>query len=279
MPIRLCAALLLFAAVCASASAQDVPKGQAAFTDYVAAQIRSEVKGTKVEVKGPLTLGVGPLQANLDRVFAYCSDSANAKGCRREISSYVKALAQVLNDQNAPMSKEAVRIIVRTSAYVKAGAQQKIELLARPLAGELMMLPALDSPRTIRPLRLEDNERLGLSADEVFKLGLANLRANLKPLMKVANPAQPGQLGYITGDVYHSSRLALHESWSPLARAQGGKLVVGAPANDTVVYVGDDSPMAIEALRLLVRKLMPGSPSPLSGELLRWTPEGWEVVR
>jgi hypothetical protein len=256
-----------------------VPKGEAAFTDYVAAQVRREVKGAQVEVRGPLTLGVGPLQANLDRVYAYCSDSANAKGCRREISSYVKGVAQVLKDQNAPMSKEAVRIIVRTSAYVRASANQKVELQPRPLAGELVMLPALDTPQTIRPLTQKDNEDLGLSADEVFKLGLTNLRAQLKPLMKVAKAAQPGQFGYITGDVYHSSRLALHESWSPLARAQGGKLVVGAPSNDTIVYVGEDTPMAIKALRSLVGKLMPGSPSPLSGELLRWTPEGWEVVR
>src|SRR5262245_20611303 len=207
MSIRPLAVLLLLSVVCASARAQDVPRGEAAFTDYVAAQIRREVKSTQVEVRGPLTLGVGPLQANLDRIYAYCSDSTNAKGCPREITTYVKAVAHTLKAQNAPLSKEAVRIIVRTSRYVKASAEQKVDLQPRPLAGELVILPALDTPRTIRPLTVKDNEELGLSADEVFKLGLANLHKTLKPLMKIAKPALPGQFGYISGDVYHSSRL------------------------------------------------------------------------
>src|SRR5262245_18136887 len=101
MHVRLfCALLLVWAAACRSARAQDVPKGEAAFTDYVAGQIRRELKGAHVEVTGPLTLGVGTLQGNLDRIYAYCSD--NAKGCRREISNYVKSVAQLLKNQHAP---------------------------------------------------------------------------------------------------------------------------------------------------------------------------------
>jgi len=274
MCIRLCGVVLL-SAVCWSAWAQDAARGEAAFTDYVAAQLRREVKGEKVDVKGPLTLGVGGLQANLDRVYVYCRD--NAKGCTREISNYVKGIAQILKDRQAPPSKEAVRIIVRTSAYVKA-SNGKVSLQPRPLAGGLVMLPAADAPRTIHPLSEESNQALGLSADEVFKLGLANLRKHLKPLMKVARVAQPGSIGYLDGDVYHSSRLALHESWSPLAKAQGGKLIVAAPATDKVFYIGDDTPLAIDAFRTLVMQVLSRSPNPLSGELLRWTPKRWEVV-
>jgi hypothetical protein len=37
----------------------DVPKREAAFTEYVAAQLRRELKGAQVEVKGPLMLLVG----------------------------------------------------------------------------------------------------------------------------------------------------------------------------------------------------------------------------
>ena len=277
--MRLCGALLLLAlGATGYARAQDVPRGEAEFTNFVAAQLRREVKGTEVEVKRPLTLGVGGLQANLDRIFVYCRDNTN--GCRREISNYVKGIAQILKGKHAPLSKEAVRIIVRTSAYVKASASQKVDnLQPRRLAGELVMLPAADAPRTIHPLSEQDNQQLGLSADEVFKLGLANLRTRLKPLMKVAKVAQPGQIGYLDGDVYHSSRLALHESWSPLAKAQAGKLIVAAPATDTVVYVGDDTPAAIGALRTLARQVLSKAPNPLSAELLRWTPERWEVVR
>ena len=97
--------------------------------------------------------------------------------------------------------------------------------------------------------------------------------------MQVAKVAQPGQIGHLSGDLYHSSRLALHESWSPLAKAQGGVLIVAAPATDTVLYLSEDTPPAIGALRTLAQKVMRGAPNPLSSELLRWTPKRWEVVR
>src|SRR5262245_21196383 len=102
MTVRVCGAILLLAlAVAGSASAQDVPKGTAEFTDFVAAQLRRQVKGAPVEVKGPLTLGIGGLQANLDRIHVYCRD--NAMGCRREVSNYVKGIDEILKAQHAPL--------------------------------------------------------------------------------------------------------------------------------------------------------------------------------
>jgi len=58
-----------------------------------------------------------------------------------------------------------------------------------------------------------------------------------------------------------------------------GKLIVVAPATDAVFYVGDDSPVAIDALRTLARNVMGRAPHVLSEILLRWTPGGWEIVR
>jgi hypothetical protein len=295
MLTRLCGAFII---VClglgGSARAQQVPKGEAAFTEYVATQLR-RATGSNVEVKGPLTLAVGELQANLDRIFAYCD--RNSSGCASEVSNYVKGVAQVHKDRSAPPSKEAVRVVVRTVEYVAAaqGAMTKAyvasehgsmpkeapppKLQPRPLAGNLVMLPAIDMPRTIRMLDEKDNQALGLSPDDVFDLGFVNLRQHLKPLMSVAKVAKAGQFGQLSGDAYHSSRLALLESWSPLVKAHGGKLIVTAPTTDAVLYSGDDSSRAIEALRLLAKNVSTRVPNPLSSELLRWTPAGWKVVR
>jgi hypothetical protein len=171
--------------------------------------------------------------------------------------------------------------VVRAEAYLTGvkSLPKPPKLAPRPLAGGFVMLPALDTPRAIRILSEDDNERLGLSGDDVFNLGLANLRKHLKPLMSVAKVTQAGQIGQLSGDAYHSSRLALLESWAPLAKAQGGKLIVAAPATDAVIYIGDDTPTAIEAFRLLARNVSSRVPNPLSAELLRWRPAGWEVVR
>lgn len=282
MLIRFFAALLvLSSALCSPAFAQGVPKGEAAFTEYVATQLRRAIRGATVEVKGPLTLQLGELQANLDRIFIFCNK--NAAGCGNEVANYVKGVAQVYHDRTAPPSKAAVRVIVRTKAYLAATQatmpKDGAKLQPRPLAGDLVMLPAIDMPRTIRMLDEKDNAALGLSADEVFKLGLDNLRKQLKPLMSIAKVAQAGQIGELTGDAYHSSRLALFESWSPLAKVHGSRLIVAVPAPDMVLYVGDDSAKAIEVLRLLAKDVASRAPAPLSAELLRWTPQRWELVR
>jgi hypothetical protein len=283
MPGRRCGVFIVVLAACASAFAQDVrapvPKGETAFTEYVAAQLRRAIRGATVEVKGPLTLRVGELQANLDRIFAFCG--RNTSGCVSEVSNYVKSVVQIHKDRTAPPAKEAVRIVVRAKAYVTDALSlpKAPKLQPRPLVGGLVMLPVIDTPRAIRMLTEDDNGRLGLAADDVFRLGFDNLRKQLKPLMSIAKVTQAGQIGELSGDAYHSSRLAMFETWSPLAKVHGGKLVVAAPATDTVLYVGDDSPKAVEALRLLAKDVSTRAPSPLSAELFRWTPQHWEVVR
>jgi uncharacterized protein YtpQ (UPF0354 family) len=281
MSIRLCGVLLVLAMGCGSAPAQDVPKGKAAFTEYVAEQFRREMGGEAVVVKGPLRLAIGGMQANLDRIFGYCSQTTT--GCEREISNYVEGIAQVNKEGTAPPTRETVRVIVRTRAYVAAAwaamPKHARRLDPRKLAGGLVMLPAIDMPRTIRSATLADSDGLGLSSDEIFELGLANLRAQLRPLMEVASVAKPGQIGHFSSDIYDSSRLALHESWSPLAKAHGGKLIVAVPATNAVLYIGDDAPVAIDAFRLLVKNVWARTANPLSTELLRWTPTRWEVVR
>jgi len=87
-----------------------------------------------------------------------------------------------------------------------------------------------------------------------------------------------GQIGQLTGDFYHPSRLVQSESWAPLAKAQGGVLIVAAPATDAVLYIADDSPMGIDALRTLAKSVMDRAPNKLTSLLLRWTPAGWQIV-
>src|SRR5215510_13215353 len=92
MSTRLCGVLILLAAMgCDFARAQDVPKGRAAFTEYVAELFRREMGGAAVVVKGPVRLAIEGMQANLDRIFGNCSQTAT--GCEREISNYVRHCA------------------------------------------------------------------------------------------------------------------------------------------------------------------------------------------
>jgi hypothetical protein len=51
------------------------------------------------------------------------------------------------------------------------------------------------------------------------------------------------------------------------------------PTTDKIIYVSENTPMAIAVLRSLAKKMGSQAPNPLSDTLLRWTPKGWEVVR
>jgi hypothetical protein len=264
-----------------TATAGDIPKDQAGFTEYVAGLVRAEVTDVPVAIKGPLTLRFGELTANLDRVFFFCQ--RNAGGCSNEVTTYVNSVVQVYRDQNAPPTREAVRLVVRTTQYIQQ-TQGSLPpgsslLLPKPLVEGLVLLPVLDSPRSIRMLNEKDLKSLGLSAEEAEHLALVNLRNSLKPLMDVAKVARHGQIGQLVGDSFHPSRLALLDTWAPLAKAQGDQLIVTAPATDAVFYVGEDTAVAIDALRTLARNVMSRAPNPLSNILLRWTPGGWEIVK
>jgi len=54
---------------------------------------------------------------------------------------------------------------------------------------------------------------------------------------------------------------------------------VAAPSPDLVLYGGENSATAIDALRTLASNLTVRAPKPLSNMLLRWTPKGWQRVR
>lgn len=275
-------AILLLTILPTLAAAQDVPRDEPSFTEFVANALRKEVGNDVVVVKGRLTLGLGEIQANLDRIYRFCG--ADASACPAEVDRYVKGAAQVHRDRNAPPTRESVRIVIRSSKYVQAAAaaavdkSQALALMPRPFLEGMVTLPVLDSPRTLKMLGPKDASALGLSEQEAYELGLANLRKDLKPVMEVAKVAGKGQIGQLVGDTFHPSRMLLTDTWAPLAQAQGGVLVAAMPANDVVLYISEDTPVALDALRALVNRVLSRAPNPLSGALLRWSDSGWQLV-
>lgn len=258
-----------------------VPSDEEGFTSFVAERMRQTVRDAPVSVKGPLALAVGTMEVNLGRVYAFCRREPDA--CARELDAYVGGVSESLRQRNAPVQKAAVRLLVRETGYAKR-AQQTFGagapvLLVEPFAGGFTVMIAADTPRTIRFLDERALAELGLNRAAVFELARANVRAELQPLAAVAEPVKRGEIGTIRGSVHEVSRVALHEDWAALAKAQGGKLVVAMPATDVVLYASEDTTLAVEALRMIARHAMEVVANPLSTEILAWTPEGWSRVR
>ncbi|WP_249140270.1 hypothetical protein [Bradyrhizobium manausense] len=271
-----CAAIHLFAA--APASAQ-MPTDEPGFTAFVAEQLRKEMRDVQVVIKAPLTLSIGSAQANLDRIYAFCK--ANANGCATELRIFIRGVVEATRNQGDRPTKEALRVVVRSAEYIRQSQEQlglKAVVPSRPLVEGLVLVPVLDSPRTVRLLNDRDRDALGLTLTQSFDIGIANVRRGVRPLTEVAKAIPHGQFGSLTGDYYQTSRLALVDSWAPLAKAQGGVLLVAVPAADVLLYSSEDSSAAVDALRALTRNVMSRSPKPLSDRLLRWTPKGWQSV-
>jgi uncharacterized protein YtpQ (UPF0354 family) len=257
------------------ARAQDIPSDEPSFTAYVAERMRAAIGDAQVRIKAPLTLSIGSMQGNLDRVFLFCK--RNGAGCAHEIDTYVKAAVEANRNATKP-TRESIRIVVRPAQYLRQ-LSPGAPVLAKPLVEGLVVVPVLDSSRTVRVLTEKDGMSLGLTANQLYEAGVANIRKSAKPLLEVAKAVGPGQIGRLASDYYQPSRLALIESWAPLAQAQGGTLIVTAPATDTVLYVSEDSRIALDALRTLARGVMARVPNPLFDTLLRWTPRGWQIVQ
>lgn len=260
--------------------AQEIPTEQDSFTEHVAEELRQALSNTPVSVKAPLTLSVGEWQANLHRIFNFCK--TNKQSCPVELNHFVQGLAQAYKESNTPPDKNAIRLIVRTTDYleqaIKSLKADGPHPISKPFVDGLVLLPVLDTPRAVRSLGDKDLKAMNLTHDELFELGRANLKASIKPLADVAKPVKAGQIGNIHGGIFDPSRLALLSEWSNLVDAQGGTLLVSIPTTDTVLYLSESSPVAIDALRSLSQDLMSKAPNPLSNKILRWTSSAWEVV-
>jgi hypothetical protein len=116
------AAAYLIGAGCALG--QSIPVDEPGFTKFVAERLRKAIGNTPVQIKSPLTLSVGQLQANLDRIYAFCKGSP--AGCAKEVDTYVNGAAQVHRDRGIAPTKAAVRVVVRPTRYLQQAKAKDI---------------------------------------------------------------------------------------------------------------------------------------------------------
>jgi hypothetical protein len=261
-----------------SAFSFDVPMDDAAFTAFVAEKIKAAVGDTLVGVKAPLLVTVGPMQAHLQRLHEQCR--ADRDACADQIDRFAHGAIEVINQQAPTAEKSALRLVVRTTDYMKTvetGVGPNAPAFqTKPLVDGLVVVAVFDAPRVVRPLDERDLHTLGMSRDEVFDAARSNLQSSLGPLEGAAVPVKDGRIGTIAGNIYQVGRIAIASDWAPLARAQAGVLLVSVPTTDVVLYGADDSPGGVDALRALSRHTAESSSNRLSPAILRWTPEGWE---
>ncbi|MEZ5615891.1 MAG: hypothetical protein R3E35_11835 [Rhodocyclaceae bacterium] len=284
--------LLRVLKVVAAAAVLLVPSGyacadEASFTKQIADRLLRELPGLQVEIASPLTLkinqadGAHILQANLDRIFAFCSKAAEQ--CDAATSQYIAGVSGAVKDRIRPIEPSMIRLNVRPRKGLQSAQQQlppdAPRIVLRPFAGDLALTAVLDFPTAMRMFTNEDAKKLGMSEDQAIEIGRNNLRATLKPISDFPPPTAEQSFRYLGDSPYESSRMILHSEWAPVAKALGGSLIVGVPSSNLLVYGRGDSELAVDAIRAFVRDAVRKTDRPLSTSLFRWTENGWEEVR
>lgn len=285
--MRALAVLMALIGLASPAAAQQVPLDEKGFVTYVAERLRNVAPKLTFRMVQSLSIDAATADGKvvgrlgLERIWQFCT--RNNASCAGAVTRYVEGMAEVLSDQTRPVERAQVRLVVRPDDYVAQArrqmAENKVELMARPLVAGLWVVPVVDSPRSMRLVTKDDLAALKLDEEAVFELGRRNLREQVKPLRDVAPVPRQGEIGRLGEDDYESSRLILHAEWADLAARMNHQLVVMVPASNLLIYGDGATAAGLDSLRALGREAARGSPRPLSIVMLRWTVAGWEIVR
>lgn len=269
--------------------AQTFPTDEEAFTQMAAERVSRELPDYNVRPVGQLTLkgkradGESTGEMSLDRVYAFCR--RNPPSCRAALDEYAQAMADSIKERNRPVERSMVRLAVRPTEYIERLRQQlesrggKGVVYARAVAPGLVAVPVIDFTRSVRFVNDADLVKLSLSEDELFRLGEQNLRSSIRPLPEVAPTPAAYSLGRIAGEDYASSRMLLHDDWRELSTKLNNHLVIMLPAPDVLLYGDGSTAAGVDALRTFAAQVVRMSSRPLSPLMLRWTEDGWDVVR
>lgn len=271
--------------LCVGSSAIAAPSSDEAFTREILRKLQMAVPTHHFEYRKPLELcdttpgGKSLGNIYLDRVSQFAHSNPDVADLA--IDDYVSKIGQAIADRERPISREDLRLAVRNHSVIQRslaalGAGSKAAY-PRSLAGDLDIVPVIDSPASIRYLGQRDLATLELSQQQAEAIAMRNMRLLQKPLADITKTPPRNGIGIINEE-YAASRLIWPEDWANLAKSAGGNLVVMAPTYDTVIYGAGTTAIQVDALRSLGLNIAKHSQVPLSATVLRLTHEGWEVV-
>jgi hypothetical protein len=267
------------------AEAFEYLKDASAFTAYAAELVGRALPPAKAKIIGSLTLSISDLpggrsaQMNLESIYSYCLRDPDA--CQARLAAHIAQITKALGDI-APVKREDLRAIVRTSAYVESAQRMykgQGDPVAEPLVGDLWVLCAVDLPGAIQTLGPAQRSALNLSQDEALALCKQNIAAALPPLTPYRRDFPWAGVNVVTGDPYDSSWLIFPERWAALAESLQGDLLVAAPGVNVLIYGSGRETGSAAVLAKAAAVVTARAQKPLSTAVFRWTPTGWEEAK
>ncbi|HUO88135.1 MAG TPA: hypothetical protein VMU08_03100 [Rhizomicrobium sp.] len=263
-----------------SAHAASVPMEPAAFTDYALKRLKQIKPDIDARVTGQGAIGVKNIGTIfLKRIYDFCQ--RNLDECDDELTGFLMTLSAA--PQGTAFDAAMLRAALRPADYVAdaqglIGIRHDVKVLSRPFAGDLVEVCMVDSPQTARVVTQVDLDKAHLTPDAVFKICEDNIAKAVPFPADTGSDVALGAAKPLSGDFYESSLPLLHDAWAPVAQRFGGKLLIAIPEVRVVLIGNGDSPALARALSNAAAVGAQAADRPLSVQVFRWTPTGWETA-
>ena len=175
----------------------------ASLADRVAAVLQKELPEINITVVDPLTIKVtrkdgASTQVNLDRIEAFCH--ADPPNCDAAVDGFAMKGVDVIRQFGTPPTKEKLFAAVRPADYAREMESLGSQIVASPLAGDLVLICYFDRPTAMEVATREAVAGLKLTVDEAIATCKANVHAALPPIDIALDKLQDRAFGHLNSD-------------------------------------------------------------------------------
>ncbi|MFM2058602.1 MAG: hypothetical protein RLY71_2987 [Pseudomonadota bacterium] len=267
-----------------SAVSSAIPADEPGFLNHLVGRLQQVLPDYQFRISGQSLWGQrsdGEPLGQLDPMPTYRSCQDRPDLCKSAVDQYATTVRELALTRRQPGTLAQLRLTLRPSSFVdqvrqQTGTDGPARIHARTVLPGVVMVPVLDFQNSLRFVGAAELRQLGLTEERLFETARHNTQSALLPLSVIARRPAGGNFGFIDAEDFAASRVLEHADWSDLAAQYHQQLAVMLPTPNFVLYGDAANPLQLAVMRREGQKIYQRSARPLSLDLLRWTPTGWE---
>jgi uncharacterized protein YtpQ (UPF0354 family) len=236
------------------------------FAVHVAAKARELLSVEKVEVTGRLEVTVTLEGGEQKKMILFEAFRDFERMPDRKDSIVWNCLREVTDSVQLEETMSQVLPVLRNEKDLSdATGQGELDLYREPLAADVWIAYAFDAPDAFRMMTNEDRKRLPLPDEEIRARAIENL---LRAIPEPELVESGGVFRVDCGGELEPGLLLVGSVWEEFAGRVSGKILVGVPAENTLLFTGLENRAAVERLRSEVKSLSARTAHSISKSLL-----------
>lgn len=226
-----------------------------------------------------MRMGIVPLTRQMNALTSVKQRQAALDKLTKQVDETVAGKNKPKSDAEQERFRKALLPVLKNKAFAaefKARCRQQCgqsaQLLYMPLAGDIIVVAALDLPKITRFVMAGEGGPYGMSDDDIFHTALDNLGRRVDKL-QLHDFGPVRALGFDTD--YNASLLLAPQVWQSVPDLPR-RVAVAVPARDVLAFADADDPQALEALRGIAK--VPDNGFPVSRQIFLRTERGLEIM-